>query len=330
MRRWALSIAALGLGVWSSSSVRAGDEQTMAATVTEHLRAAAAEADALDAIARSGDRAQWARAREQYLARLETARTAVEDSVVAWLLSGKPDPYGQTFLPAMEAANRLGEARLVYRVFTERATKGDADAQAKEFGLLAAGLAGKTLQDGVHGGLRPGLDRGPLERSAENLRALMQLYIESGAGMERPWPQFSGKALLMWLVATNKLDRAKPESLALLFSPGDATRSIEKAGGVKAYDAITLASLRDAGRDFGPFTSYAARAVSDASPLAADGLGRGAPVLADVSFPDAAVVAFTSGAVRILTKKELGLEPLDPLVVGLASKSPILRTLSDK
>lgn len=51
-------------------------------------------------------------------------------------------------------------------------------------------------------------------------------------------------------------------------------------------------------------------------------------MLADLSFPDVALVAYASGKVVELDRGALGLEPGDPIVVGPASKSAILRCLS--
>jgi hypothetical protein len=58
-------------------------------------------------------------------------------------------------------------------------------------------------------------------------------------------------------------------------------------------------------------------------------LEAGAPVIADLSFDDVAIVGFTSGQVRAMTRDDLGLGPDDPLVAGDASKSPLLRELGE-
>ena len=55
-----------------------------------------------------------------------------------------------------------------------------------------------------------------------------------------------------------------------------------------------------------------------------------AALLADLHFPDVAIVAFADGRVEVMDRKALGLGPNDPIVAGDESKSPILRTLSDE
>ena len=56
----------------------------------------------------------------------------------------------------------------------------------------------------------------------------------------------------------------------------------------------------------------------------------GAPLIADLSFPDVAIIGFTDGSVRVLTRKDLGLESGDPIIVGASSKSELLKKLSDE
>jgi len=56
----------------------------------------------------------------------------------------------------------------------------------------------------------------------------------------------------------------------------------------------------------------------------------GVPLIADLSFPDLAIVGWSNGNIRTMTRKQLGLGPHDPIVAGEASKSEILRQFSSE
>ncbi len=166
-------------------------------------------------------------------------------------------------------------------------------------------------------------------KSKDNVHSLLMHYIAGGAGLERPWPAYSGKALVLWLVAANLLDRRDPKQLEALFSPSDGARSLAKAGGVEAYAQVTLESLKTADPRRGVLTSYVGRRNAERAHVITRALeSPGVPVIADLSFPDGAIIGYTSGEAKWLTREELGLGPNDPIVAGDASKSPILRHLS--
>ena len=160
---------------------------------------------------------------------------------------------------------------------------------------------------------------------------MIKLYLAHGAGLSKPWPKYNGKRLILWLVATNTVDRRSPDSLAILFSPGDATRSLARAGGPEAYQRVTLDSLRSEAADLSALTSYLGRRNGEkAHTLTAPELERGAPVIADLSFPDGAIVGFTSGAVKWMTREDLGIPAGQPIAPGEASPSEIMKQFADK
>ena len=167
--------------------------------------------------------------------------------------------------------------------------------------------------------------------SMKNVSDMIRLYQAHGAGLSKPWPKYNGKRFILWLVATNTIDRASPDALAILFSAGDRTRGVEKAGGPAAYQRVTLDSLRSESADLGGLTSYLGRRNGEkAHMLTAAELERGAPIIADLSFPDGAIVGFTGGAVKWMTREDLGIAPGQPIAPGEASPSEILRAFADK
>jgi hypothetical protein len=329
MTRWGLRVAVVGL-VWTTGTASAGDEPNTLTTVVEELqRGVAADAAAVDALAAANDLEGWTAARERYLDRLEVARKTLEEAAAAATLSPRADQA----VPVARAArlsSRIADARLGYRVASERAAKGDAVARKEGFAELRgnAGMAAIILELGLDGMVTRGMQ---IAESVDNLRTLVLYFLGAEFGLSKPWPPYSGKRLILWLVATNRIDRHNPQNLEILFSAADRTRSVEKAGGPEAFARITLPALQDPTVDIAPFTSYAGRANADAAhKLTRAELEEGAPLFADLSFGDVAIVAFTGGVVKTLTKKELGLAESDPIVVGPTSKSEILRHLSDK
>lgn len=312
----------------ATTPARAGDgAASLAGVVEEASRSAAAEAASVDALAAARDYAGWKAARNRYLDRLDELRRTVEDASAAVMLGASPDPTeARVVADAAKLVTRLADARFAYRVLTAglvQSPPSGRDGLAARRSTL--GQAAVTLAGGWEAVRR----QARIKKSADNLRSIVLMYIASGAGMEKPWPKFSGKRLALWPVATNLLDRNDPRNLEILFSPEDTARSVEKAGGPAGFGAITMASLRDAGVDVARFTSYVGRNSAE-HPLTAAELSESAPVLADLSFGDVAIVAFTSASVKTMTKAELGLDPDDPLTVGPTSKSPILRVFSSE
>jgi len=232
------------------------------------------------------------------------------------------------------------EAALKAAAEAEAAAKAAADAAAAEAAAKAAAEAAAAAPP-VTEPAAPGAPAAPpaaddplaaaKAKSIDNLRTLGLYFVAAGLGLEKPWPKYSGKAFVLWLVASNKIDRRDPKQLEILFSPADDTRSLEKAGGVEAYAKLTLESLKTPDPTLGALTSYAVRRNAEREHfLTAEEQSRGAAILADLSFADGAVVAFVGGSAKWLTRAELGLGPDDPIVAGDASKSPILQHFSSE
>jgi hypothetical protein len=169
-----------------------------------------------------------------------------------------------------------------------------------------------------------GINQGQ-ETSREQMKYLVSLFKSYKPQEGAPqWPALDGKNFVVWLVAVGQLEKGNEGPLKMLFSPADKN---VKFPGAAAYAELTPEALTT--QRFAKLTTYAGRrnsekelAINAWSPPATTAL------LADLSFPDGALVAFLDGKVKYLNRKELGLAPTDPLVAGPASKSPLLQTLS--
>ncbi len=166
--------------------------------------------------------------------------------------------------------------------------------------------------------------------SKDNIRTLLTLMIARRTMKVRAgWPRYSGKRFVLSVLATGDVDRSNPKNLEIFFSPGDKQRSVKKAGGPDAYKGITKQALREGKLPVAHLTSYAGRRNLEREHVVTPAEEKaGTAVIADLSFPDIAIVGFTNGAVRTMTRKQLGLGPEDPIVVGDKSKSELLRSLS--
>ena len=164
-------------------------------------------------------------------------------------------------------------------------------------------------------------------KSMDNVRTLLLYYTYSGAGLERSWPGYNGKDFVLSLIATNKISKNDDKQLEIRFSPADERRSVAQAGGAAAYAGIGKSVLSDGKVDLSALTSYVGPRRARPSMTAAE-KALGAPMIADLSFTDGAIVGFADGRVKWLTRAELGLARYDPIAAGDASKSPILRMLS--
>lgn len=166
---------------------------------------------------------------------------------------------------------------------------------------------------------------GDRSKSRDNISNLVKLHLDlvrHGPGL--PPPAVGGKAFVLLPLVEHVIDPDAPGAVELFFSPAD--RNAERPS-VQEYRALTRKRLEE-GADVRRFTSYVGRRV----PLAkAEGTpARQAwPVIADLSYPDGAIVGYRDGLVQWLTREELGLGPDDPIVAGPTSKSPILRQLSE-
>lgn len=163
-----------------------------------------------------------------------------------------------------------------------------------------------------------------------NLRDLASLMMSRSDGrVNGKWPPYSGKAFVLALVADGSMHHRNTRALSRLFAP--TQRPADFNALLDDYRRVTAESLR-AGMDVRHLTSYAGRRnAEEAYGLTQASVDEGAAILADLlSIPGKAIVAFADGGVEILTRKDLGPGPDDPIVVGDASKSPILRALSDQ
>ncbi len=167
-------------------------------------------------------------------------------------------------------------------------------------------------------------------KSIDNIRSMITLMIARRIGMRvGGYPPYSGKAFILSLVATGDLDRRNASNLEILFSPGDKTLSLAKEG-AEIYKDVTKASLKQ-GMDCSKLTSYAGRRNSEREYLVTSDQEKvGTALIADLSFPDMAIVGFSDGSVKTMTRKELGLGPDDPIVAGDASNSDLLKKLSSQ
>ena len=173
--------------------------------------------------------------------------------------------------------------------------------------------------------------RAQIAKSIDNVRMMIQHFLGSGAGLEKPWPRYGGKRFVLWLVATNSLSKTDEKELEILFSPGDGTHSLVKAGGLKAFAEVTKQTLKDPAIDVTALTSYVGRRNDEKEhTLSAAELMKNATIIADLSFPGGVILGFASGAVRWVPAEELGLPPDQPIVVGDASPVEVLRHLSDR
>jgi hypothetical protein len=166
-----------------------------------------------------------------------------------------------------------------------------------------------------------------LESSREQMRYLLKLFLSTPRSAPgAPWPALDGKNFLLWIVAVDQLDRTTDGTLRQLFSPADRQCVYP---GLAAYAAVTHESLRTTRHP--RLTSYAGRrnAQREHSITAAE-LAEGAALIADLSFHDGALIGYSDGSVRWLTRRELCLGPHDPIVAGDASRSPLLRRLSSE
>jgi hypothetical protein len=132
---------------------------------------------------------------------------------------------------------------------------------------------------------------------------------------------------VLWPLVSGKVDFDTPGLVPLFFSPAD--KGALARASVEDYRGLTQLSLRSGG-NVGRLTSFVGRrAPADPS----DGPGRAmlgsTPLIADLHFPDGAIVGFANGEVKWLNRLELGLQPGDPIVAGPDSPSPILRELAE-
>ena len=141
------------------------------------------------------------------------------------------------------------------------------------------------------------------------------------------WPARGGKAFVLALVAHGVLAPDDPEDLGLLFCPACGMPDFEREM-QHAYRGLTPESLDRT--HLTSLTAYAGRRNDEAAYRldAAGGSAGEEPILACLCHARCALVAFADGSVRRLDREQLGLGLDDPIVVGEASRSPILKKLS--
>jgi hypothetical protein len=158
-------------------------------------------------------------------------------------------------------------------------------------------------------------------RSLNNLRQMAQLLAFRAP--RKGYPPYTGKRLVVSLIADGVIDVRDLRNVEIFFSPADPDRSA-KAVPPERWQAVTRAAL-DAGLDVDELTSYVGPSV-----LLGNVPDMQTPVLADLHFEDVILVAFAGGWTREMSREDLGLGPDDPIEVGEAAKSPILRGLSNE
>ncbi len=154
-------------------------------------------------------------------------------------------------------------------------------------------------------------------KSIDNVRTMVNFYIGDGAGVSKPWPPFNGKNFILWLVATNKLDKANRDNLAVLFSPGDSEVTLD-ATTPKDWEAVTLPAIQSEGHnEFLKLTSYAGRRnATTGHKLSATELEHGALIICDddtgpLHHSKGLIVGYTSGSAQFKEWSDLGISPPD-------------------
>lgn len=148
-------------------------------------------------------------------------------------------------------------------------------------------------------------------KSVDNVRGMLQYFIGAGVGLEKQWPKLNGKNFVLWLVATNKIDRRDDKQLMILFSPGDTNYTFEGAGGIKAYETLTLQTLNTENSDVLKLTSYAGRRNKEKEhALTADELSKNAILICDdddgpLHHKGGIVIGYSGGAARFVEWSDL-------------------------
>lgn len=168
-----------------------------------------------------------------------------------------------------------------------------------------------------------------LRREAQfRVRRILRAFLAAGLGVERPWPQRSGKRFVLSVVTAGGLPLSS-EGADSLFSPSDSARSLARVGGHERLSRVSDALLDLPGFDPDPFTSLAGRRNSEhAYQLDADALSVGAVVLADLGFADGAILGYSNGAATWVSREDLGLDENDPIIAGDGAVVASLRALS--
>ncbi len=155
-------------------------------------------------------------------------------------------------------------------------------------------------------------------KSKDNLRTLLTLAMSERDGAPAlDLPTLHGRSWILALVATGRLDSRNATHLVCLFSTTQ-DGEIDPA----EYQALTLERLQT--ERFPHLTGYAGPGERE------PGWKGARPLIGDLTFEDGAIIGFSDGTVRWVERDELGLGDDDPIQAGPASKSPLLRMLSDE
>jgi type II secretory pathway pseudopilin PulG len=158
-------------------------------------------------------------------------------------------------------------------------------------------------------------ENGRRTKSMDNVKTICQ-YLQSEAKIEvGKWPQFNGKNFILSLVATNTLNRANMDNMAILFSPGDGNYTLG-AVSKKDYEAVTLEALKTEGHtEFLKLTSYAGRRNREKGhKLTAKALEEGSLIVCDdddgaLHHSQGMVMGYTSGNAKFVKWSDLGISP---------------------
>ena len=160
-------------------------------------------------------------------------------------------------------------------------------------------------------------ERSRRTKAADNVKNIITLMVADNATAEvGKWPRFNGKNFVLWVIATNKVDKSKLRNLEMLFSPGDGNYTMKDVT-VEKYKDVTLQALQAGSReDFLPLTSWAGRRNKEPGhKLTASALQSGVIVVCDdddgpVHHKDGMVVGYSDGSAKFLEWADIeGLSP---------------------
>ena len=152
-------------------------------------------------------------------------------------------------------------------------------------------------------------------KSKANVSDLVKFYQLAEVGLSRPWPGLNGKNFVLWLVASNQIDRRRKQNLEILFSPGDNNYKMADVQ-EKEWDAVTLDALKSEGHDdFKHLTSYAGRRNREKQHmLTSSELLKGALIICDdddgpLHHANGLVMGWSGGDVRFMEWADLNMGP---------------------
>lgn len=157
-------------------------------------------------------------------------------------------------------------------------------------------------------------EKGKRTKSIDNVRSMGVYFVGAGTGLERSWPKYNGKNFVLWLVASNQIDRRDEKQLLILFSPGDADLTFP---GKKEYEGLTLESLKNSNPDYLQLTSYAGRRNGEREHvLNASEQSKGAPIMCDddtgsLHHKAGLVIGYVGGSAKFVEWADLGIPPPD-------------------